>query len=927
MGGWPTRKRSVTESQGRLRAVSGGASWDYCLVAPEALAKPAMPDSPLWTIDSLVPFCAHDDDEVRAWAVERLGNLRDPAGAPALLRALDDASVAVVMNAVTALGALGETLDRAAAREPLRRTARRADLPHGPTRGAQRLLLLHGDPDAAEETLAACLGDRGLTHPWIDLVTYAPGHLRRLATERGLFAAPHGEPECAVVLLPRVATLDELPAVYRNLEEISEVRPRDLLMNELLHRCHAERFFLETDEDPPDFEEILEERGRAYAGGQTSEAALRWLSVETFGALLEMLAEDRWAQSIAWCARWCADHEVGDDEASSWGRGLLLLLEGESAPGELRARAAACIALAAAERAIERERPFATCGLGEQFVRACGGPQRIRGDRWATIEARWRERTDDPEARSEVGEALRRVIEEGTEPARSDALDLATRLPGIPLPTRVLSRSEEAMYEDDERLMLCLAAQPEALRALAAVALDSVGDGSQCEVLEALGRQNGGWVAELLRPRFEGLLRTEYTDGLFNAVRDLGDVALLPEVVAAWRPGEESVADVALHLARVGGREDFLPAGLVRDAVTIRERGREAQSKLTASVGSEGGLEAMLGAADDAPLVVELRCNRCERAGRYDPGRAVVNPDAEACKREGWDGVTFQQIVVCKFCGAEDDYTLGPTAFLSIMAGSLGALYGGKKRSPAELQSSRMVISTAVVADGTLIRRASDALRHWKQKTERNPRDAEAWMRLGGVLKTNYRIDAAIDAFRRSIELRPGHLDAPGGLLEMLLVVGRGDEGVDLPQVILAALPESGVTTEAKTNVCELVVEFLRRAVAGGQPLGMRASWRGGEVRGKVLMNLSSIDLRRVKRWDRLAEFLAHPNLVEAGLKEAEAIDARTRLEDLIESGASLGSGAALGTRATVARVGPKLGRNDPCHCGSGKKYKKCHGA
>ncbi|MBS1856331.1 MAG: SEC-C domain-containing protein [Acidobacteria bacterium] len=24
-------------------------------------------------------------------------------------------------------------------------------------------------------------------------------------------------------------------------------------------------------------------------------------------------------------------------------------------------------------------------------------------------------------------------------------------------------------------------------------------------------------------------------------------------------------------------------------------------------------------------------------------------------------------------------------------------------------------------------------------------------------------------------------------------------------------------------------------------------------------------------------------------------------------------------------RSGPKLGRNDPCWCGSGKKYKKCH--
>jgi preprotein translocase subunit SecA len=28
---------------------------------------------------------------------------------------------------------------------------------------------------------------------------------------------------------------------------------------------------------------------------------------------------------------------------------------------------------------------------------------------------------------------------------------------------------------------------------------------------------------------------------------------------------------------------------------------------------------------------------------------------------------------------------------------------------------------------------------------------------------------------------------------------------------------------------------------------------------------------------------------------------------------------------ATVTRERPKLGRNDPCYCGSGKKYKNCH--
>jgi preprotein translocase subunit SecA len=29
---------------------------------------------------------------------------------------------------------------------------------------------------------------------------------------------------------------------------------------------------------------------------------------------------------------------------------------------------------------------------------------------------------------------------------------------------------------------------------------------------------------------------------------------------------------------------------------------------------------------------------------------------------------------------------------------------------------------------------------------------------------------------------------------------------------------------------------------------------------------------------------------------------------------------------STMKREAPKVGRNDPCPCGSGKKYKKCHG-
>ena len=38
-------------------------------------------------------------------------------------------------------------------------------------------------------------------------------------------------------------------------------------------------------------------------------------------------------------------------------------------------------------------------------------------------------------------------------------------------------------------------------------------------------------------------------------------------------------------------------------------------------------------------------------------------------------------------------------------------------------------------------------------------------------------------------------------------------------------------------------------------------------------------------------------------------------------------AGGGEGSQPTQRRTGEKVGRNDPCPCGSGKKYKKCHGA
>jgi preprotein translocase subunit SecA len=69
--------------------------------------------------------------------------------------------------------------------------------------------------------------------------------------------------------------------------------------------------------------------------------------------------------------------------------------------------------------------------------------------------------------------------------------------------------------------------------------------------------------------------------------------------------------------------------------------------------------------------------------------------------------------------------------------------------------------------------------------------------------------------------------------------------------------------------------------------------------------------------------------MIEKGVadKSDEATDQAVQAEAAARRGGAKARTAGEGaTTAPVKRERPKVGRNDPCPCGSGKKYKKCHG-
>jgi preprotein translocase subunit SecA len=107
-------------------------------------------------------------------------------------------------------------------------------------------------------------------------------------------------------------------------------------------------------------------------------------------------------------------------------------------------------------------------------------------------------------------------------------------------------------------------------------------------------------------------------------------------------------------------------------------------------------------------------------------------------------------------------------------------------------------------------------------------------------------------------------------------------------------------------------------------------------VRNEVTRILMTVQIRHPEEGGGAAVAAAEPPPVRdtGGLdkleKPVEVVNVRYQHADYDEALAGAdpepGPGPAAAKAAPFVRAGQKVGRNDPCPCGSGKKYKQCHG-
>jgi preprotein translocase subunit SecA len=100
-------------------------------------------------------------------------------------------------------------------------------------------------------------------------------------------------------------------------------------------------------------------------------------------------------------------------------------------------------------------------------------------------------------------------------------------------------------------------------------------------------------------------------------------------------------------------------------------------------------------------------------------------------------------------------------------------------------------------------------------------------------------------------------------------------------------------------------------------------------VKQDTISILAKIQIRRPEDVQAVEPIAPDPRSLKFQHAEAPSLTAPPAPEaapDAQQAGHSLPAQAAIDPVATYVREQPKIGRNEPCPCGSGKKYKQCHG-
>lgn len=320
---------------------------------------------------------------------------------------------------------------------------------------------------------------------------------------------------------------------------------------------------------------------------------------------------------------------------------------------------------------------------------------------------------------------------------------------------------------------------------------------------------------------------------------------------------------------------------------------------------------------------LSLICESCGKKGTYQVGRVLIHPVAVRSFTEGKapleDAISFSGIFHCKHCGAAGPWKVPPKtsavliAFLTMPSSKQGE-YG--------VQFGAMTLF-----DGTVARTGAEAEAYLKKKLEEQPQNAFIWGRLGNLYEHAGLLKQAKDAFERSVQLDPEDVESLYSLGTYRMDDGDWKSAAECFEAALQHAPRrphrNPALMKKLVTACLQCLSDLHHETGGKVRFPPKVTFNNETESIKPAnLGLMDLDLSSDEGWDSLASIYLTGKLPERMQQRAakESLHRGNVSEDDLLSSEFSQTDDGVGT----IRGSKRVGRNDPCPCGSGKKYKKC---
>jgi tetratricopeptide (TPR) repeat protein len=259
---------------------------------------------------------------------------------------------------------------------------------------------------------------------------------------------------------------------------------------------------------------------------------------------------------------------------------------------------------------------------------------------------------------------------------------------------------------------------------------------------------------------------------------------------------------------------------------------------------------------------------------------------------------------------------------LSLLARQ-GAAQSGQRAQPPE--SPLILQRPQILAAGRRFNTIREAYEFLREELRKHPESGELHRRFGLILKNGGHPDLGLPYLLKAIALAPDDAEAYYNIVEILVEQERYREAIPHLETLIRLGREGEMDEQLRRHLFGGLIEqvvVLENKTKHRFELFPRLSPEAVEelAPGPPTVYLTSLDLSNPREFERAYQLFLTGALPEAPRKGA--------LRSLWEgfSGAEAPAEDEAFVPPQPVRALPKVGRNAPCPCGSGKKYKRCCG-